>query len=395
MKILTLNYHYGNNYGAVLEAYALQYFLYKYSNDVLCLNYVFKEGPLHKYYRRILKILTQHDIRIRYMSKLLTATNKEKRIETSVKKTYLQNDNMVFDEFRKKNLHITKQIFHGLGELRTFFNSHDVVDAVVCGSDVIWNVNNESLDTDVYFLGWVPDKVKRIAYAPSWGKPTIDLCYSAKQNISTLLSKFDAVSVREKSGVDICASLGRKDAQWVPDPTMLLTAGAWNKIAENKFHGRYILNYRIPYNKSVDDSAILYALTQHYQIDVKKVPDIESEYVWLSPTEWLGGIRDAEFIITNSFHGVVFCIIYNKNFLFTKLVGDYEKLNERIYSLLDLFDLSDRIITEETASNASIIKSLIKSPINWDQVNEKLKQWRQVGVDFLDKALKTANVKKK
>lgn len=389
MKILTLNYHYGNNYGAVLEAYALQQFLYKYSNDVLCLNYVFEESLLRKYYRRILKMLVQHDIMIRYVSKLMAATRKEKRIETAVKRTYQQNDNIVFDEFRKKNLHITEQKFHGLSELRTFFNRHGIVDAVVCGSDVIWNVNNESLDTDVYFLGWVPDKVKRIAYAPSWGKPTIEnLSDYVKRHIFALLSKFDAVSVREKSGVNICASLGRTDAQWVPDPTMLLTACEWNKIAENAFHGRYILNYHIPYNKSVDDSAILSVLTQHYQIDVKKVPDIESECVWLYPTEWLGGIRDAEFVVTNSFHGVAFCIIFNKNFLFTKLVGDHEKLNERIYSMLELFGLQDRIITESIVSNPAAIKSLGASPVDWSLVNEKLVSWRQVGIDFLDNALR-------
>lgn len=390
MRILTLNYHYGNNYGAVLEAYALQQFLHRYSDNVSCLDYVFKESPLRKCYRRVLKMLTQSEIRKRYIAKLFNMASTETRREIAMGAEYQEHDSFVFDKFRAEFLHITEQKFHTPEDLKKFFDNSHTVDAVICGSDVIWNAGNESLDIDAYFLGWVSDGVKRIAYAPSWGKPTIDkLNDPVKHRISTLLSKFDAVSVREKSGVDICASLGRTDAQWVPDPTMLLTTEDWDKIAECRFAGRYILNYHIPYNKAVDDTKILSVVEQRCKAPVKKVPDIDSEYVWLSPTEWLGGIRDAEFVVTNSFHGVVFCIIYNKEFLFTKLVGEHETLNERIYSLLELFGLQDRIITESIASDAGAIKSLIESPVDWSQVNEKLAQWRQVGIDFLGRALKT------
>lgn len=390
MKILTLNYHFGNNYGAVLEAYALQTFLHKYSNNVRCLDFEFYETRAKKTIRRFIKLFFSPDMRRRCWKKILSLCSPKECEYIGTVQSYKKSDNINFKIFRDKFLMLTDRKYHSIKALRKLCTVENV-DVVVCGSDVIWHVGNESLTLDVYFLAWTSPNVLKIAYAPSWGRPCIDdLNIVTKSRLTKYLSEFRAVSVREKSGVDICASLGRCDAQWVPDPTMLLTSDVWDHIAESRFHGSYILNYHIPYNKSINDTNIIPMLEQYYKAPIKKVPDINSEYVWLSPTEWLGGIRDAEFVITNSFHGVVFCIIYNKNFLFTKLIAEHEVLNERIYSLLDLFDLRDRIVTEETISNIDATKSLIESPINWEQVNKKLVQWRQVGIDFLDKTLKTS-----
>ena len=393
MNILTLNYHYSSNYGAVLEAYALQQTLHRYTDNVVCLDYEFYEPIVKKILRRCRKALYCSDIRNRYIRKLWGFLDKRQRDYRKASNVYQRADDIVFDNFRARHLNVTNKKYSSIAALKNYAGNE--IYAVICGSDVIWNVNNESLTIDAYFLAWVKPQTLKIAYAPSWGKPTVNgLNNSVKQHISMLLSKFDAVSVREKSGVDICASLGRTDAQWVPDPTMLLTVDDWDKIAESRFNKPYILNYRIPYNKSVDDTKILSVIEQCYKVPIKKVPDINSGYVWLSPTEWLGGIRDTEFVITNSFHGVVFCIMYNKAFLFTKLIGEYEMHNERIYSLLDFFELSDRIITEAAASNVEEIKSLVELPIDWNQVNKKLIRWRQVGIDFLDEALIKANKNK-
>lgn len=386
MKILTLNFYFSNNYGGVLEAYALQQFLQLFSDDVVCLNYSFDESSLKRNIRRILKAIKTKEIRDRYfykVKKVFLHGSNSRCLNTSSKGDFQKNIDLAFDSFRNKFLKITTHEYHTYQELKKIN-----ADIVVCGSDIIWHVNNESLADEVYFLSWVPDKTLKIAYAPSWGTSHIPYLNALKKKkIQQYLSRFEAISVREKSGVDICSLFGRRDAQWVPDPTMLLTAKDWNQIAEIKFHGKYILNYHIPFNESVNDTNIISIVSQCYKTPIKKVPDINSEHVWISPTEWLGSIREAEFVITNSFHGVVFCIIYNKSFLFTKLIGEHEMLNERIYSLLDLFALRDRIVTEETMSNVDVIKSIIASPINWEQVNKRLIQWRQVGIDFLNKAL--------
>ena len=387
MKILTLNFYFSNNYGGVLEAYALQQFLQLFSDDVVCLNFSFEECSLKRNIRRILKAIKTKEIRDRYFYKVKKVFLHESDCSCLSKSSngdFQKNIDLAFDSFRNKFLKITTHEYHTFQELKKIN-----ADIVVCGSDIIWHVNNESLTDEVYFLSWVPDNVLKIAYAPSWGTSHIPYLNDwKKKKIQQYLSRFEAVSVREKSGVDICSFFGRRDAQWVPDPTMLLTAKDWNQIAEIKFHGTYILNYHIPYNESVNDTNVISIVSQYYNAPVKTVPDLNSEYVWISPTEWIGSIKNAEFVITNSFHGVVFCLIYNKKFLFTKLIGEHKMLNERIYSLLELFELHERILTEEIAANTDGIKSAIVSPIDWDKVNEKLKCWRQEGIDFLKKSLK-------
>lgn len=379
MKIDIVNFVYGNNYGAVLQAYALQEILLRQNHNVSTIRYVYKSKNLFKNIcKYIIKIIVCNLYRSQNVFKYI---NNQRFIQ----KIYDIKAQAPFDHFR------TRFIFFNANQCSSLrdYAILPCQDAVICGSDVVWTSYDYSPNIDIYFLSWVQRGVMRVAYAPSWGRPNIThLNHETKQKISLLLSLFDAVSVREKSGVDICASLGRTDVQWVPDPTMLLTDDDWNQIAESRFYGSYILNYHIPFNKSVDDTNILSVIEQYYNVPIQKVPDINSKYVWLSPTEWLGSIRDAEFVVTNSFHGVVFCIIYNKKFLFTKLTGEHEMLNERIYSLLDLFELNERIVTEEVVSNVDSIKLLIESPIDWEKVNEKLKWWRQIGINFLKKALK-------
>lgn len=392
MLIYLVNFSYGNNYGALLQAYALQEAVKKINDgfDVCTVGHISKKTSLLTKCRRyVLLLLTSSWYRKKFILKLIdmkSFCNNQKILFP-----FEKNIQYIFEKTRKHLITFTENQCYTLADYRNLPKP----DIIICGSDVIWAVEDFSENIEIYFLHWASPATYRIAYAPSWGRSNINnLNYFTKKKISYYLAKFDAVSVREKSGVDICASLGRTDAQWVPDPTMLLTAEDWDKIAESRFNKPYILNYRIPYNKSVEDTKILSVIEECYRVPIKKVPDIDSEYVWLSPTEWLGGIRDAEFVVTNSFHGVVFCIIYNINFLFTKLVGEHEMLNERIYSLLELFDLLDRIITEDIVSDAGSIKSLVESPIDWNKVNKKLVSWRQVGIDFLDEALKKANKNK-
>lgn len=298
----------------------------------------------------------------------------------------------VFNETRNKLITFNEIPCSTLSDYRNLPQAN----AVICGSDVIWSCENYAESIGIYFLSWVHQDTARIAYAPSWGRSNIKhLNKRTQQKISKYLAKFDAVSVREKSGVDICASLGRADAKWVPDPTMLLTTKEWDKIAESAFDGDYCLNYHIPYNASVDDVKILSSLFSYFNLPIKSIPDLNSENVWVSPTKWLGAIRDARFVVTNSFHGVVLCLLYHKHFVFTELIGEYKHLNERIYSLLELFELKDRIATPVIASNEAAIKEILKAQIDWQTIDVKMQAWRQVGIDFLDEALKKAAQKKK
>lgn len=390
MKINLLNLSCGNNYGAILQAYALQETLKKHHHNVFTIKYWFSPLP---FYIRIMKYIYLFMVNVEYRKKIIYRISGEMNQENIIHKrnVYEMKAELVFNE-RYQLINFIEAGHSVVSDLKKL----PPVDAVICGSDVVWAFRNYSHTISIFFLDWVQPGVKRIAYAPSWGRSNIDhLNNFTKRKISKLLAKFDAVSVREKTGVDICASLGRTDAKWVPDPTILLTENEWNLIAESTYDGEYCLNYHIPYNASIESSKILSLLQANYIVPIKNIPDINTEDVWISPTKWLGAIRDAKFVVTNSFHGVVFCLLYHKNFIFTELIGEHVHLNERIYSLLGLFNLKDRIATTLTANDEIAIKKLLDEAIDWETVDIKMKEWRQVGIDFLDEALKKATQKEK
>lgn len=398
MKILTINYHFSNNYGAIYEAYALQNFLSKnYCADTCCIDFQFNNRlGLGMTIFRLWKAVRHPRIAKRYLKKTIQLLKKDNNyLETQSSK--LTSNCHVFNNFREKHLKITKKKYLTIADLYNCGVLNDV-DIVICGSDVIWNISNESLVVGAYFLAWVPDSIMKVAYAPSWGKPNIDdLNHQMKEKIKYYLSRFDYISVREESGIEICASLGYLNTKWVPDPTMLLTVDEWNMIAEplcdEEFS--YVLNYRIPYNSAVNPYNILRMLHLQLNIPVINIPDTEREEVWVPPAKWLGAIRNATFVVTNSFHGVVFCLLYHKEFIFTELTEEFTNHNERIYSLLGLFDLKKRIVSQKTVDNNKIIDNLINKKIAWHDVEAKIQEWRQVGIDFLDDTLKKVAQKKK
>lgn len=387
MKIYTLNYSHGNNYGAVLVEYALQNILRKYSDEVISIHFEYQQSAVKRLCNRIIKALFNPDIAKRYINKIGNLVKQKEKENAKVKNTYCKADSTAFDDFRKKYLRRTDR-YTSVKALKTIsFNADDVV---VCGSDVIWNQGNESLTVDAYFLAWVPNNIKKIALAPSWGGCTVNsLNEATKKRISEYLSRFDAVSVRENSGLEICFALGRKDTKWLPDPTMLLSADDWNKIAEEPELNKYILNYHIPYNDSVNYSSLLELLTICKDTKIVTLPNLNDKNVWISPCRWLGMIRCADYVVTNSFHGTIFCILYHKSFFFTKLTNSFEGHNERLYSLLGYFGLEERILDEKKLNDNEFMANLVNKKIDWDKVDNKLSVWRQEAFEYLDKAVRS------
>jgi len=386
LSIITLNFHYGNNYGAVLQAYALQQSLKKYSDEVESLDFVPEFGYSSCLFRIIKKLSNIKNINNNYKKIKSIFLDKNKKCSKELR-LFDQKSYLVFDDFRKNYLNITDQRYKSISELYAISLAN--IEAIVCGSDVIWGISDESLTIEAYFLSWVSQDVLKIAYAPSWGSSDIEyLNQKTKNNLTNYLSTFHAISVREKSGSNICLSLGLSDVQWVPDPTMLLTINDWDEIADSFFdeYIPYILNYHIPYNNTINDEKIFHLLNNNFHLQIVNIPDIESEDTWITPTKWLGAIRNAKFVVTNSFHGVVFCLLYHKSFIFKELVGHHAPLNERVCSLLNLFKMGDRIVSIETADNISSIQKIIEKNIDWEFVDQIMIEWRQVGIDFLDKA---------
>lgn len=384
LKIYTLNYYYGNNYGAVLEAYALQKSLEIMGYQTSCINYKHNEHFAQKLMRRIRWALMRPKMFFHYINVILNK-NLNNNYNT---KHYIRSDQSSFSIFRSKYLKIDIRNCRSSKDLDSKL---DNVKACICGSDVIWAKGDNSLDIDAYFLNWGRQSMKRVAYAPSWGTDSIDsLNKDTRNKIAYCLSKFDYVSVREKSGIDICNKLGREDAQWMPDPTLLLTMKDWNCVADpNTLNtAPYLLHYFVPYNQSLAPESIIKTVSQRLSINVVIIPDISkqdlTQEVWPSPSRWISYIRDSDFIVTNSFHGVVFSIVFHRPFVFTLLEGKDAPKNERLFSLLEKFNISERIVPEYSEE---LVLNIINTPINWDEVDSIISGWRKEGLDFLKDAL--------
>ncbi|MDO4988672.1 MAG: polysaccharide pyruvyl transferase family protein [Synergistes sp.] len=386
MRIYTLNYCYGNNYGAVLVQYALTKVLGAYSPDIVSVRFEPCQSPVEVFCNRIYKALTNPKIALRYVHSLCNHFSTKAKKEALEKRNYTIADASNLEIFRKKYFTTTEKITLERDLCKITF---DKDDAVVCGSDVIWGQGNESKNIGAYFLAWVPDNITKVAYAPSWGRANV-MGYNTrtKKKLTACLARFQAVSVREKSGVRICAEFGRDDAKWLPDPTMLLTAKDWGCIAKIPSDtSPYVLNYIVPYNDAVDTAVCLSAFAEK----VITLPDINAECVWPTPEEWLGYFQNAQFVVTNSFHGIVFCILYHKPFIYTQLIAKWKHYNDRLYSLLGRFDLMDRMITEETYRDKIKIAEIINKEIDWKKIDEELSAWRNEARGYLDKALQTKN----
>jgi polysaccharide pyruvyl transferase WcaK-like protein len=220
-------------------------------------------------------------------------------------------------------------------------------------------------------LPFGPEKSIKLSYAASFG--VMDYPDNLLEEIKPLLKKFKAISVREKSGLEILKKAGIKNSVLSPDPTLLLNEIDYSKIIQgNKTTGKC--------------DFFFYVLQKHQNIidkiykDLKKdksnkiVHSTKINYSVIGIESWLNYIKNSRFVITNSFHGVVFSIIFNTPFIVIPIEGRLEGMNDRIVTLLENYDLEDRIIWQYDEIKTS---ELFKKPINWEktkavQINLKL-----------------------
>lgn len=361
--IITLPLH--TNYGGILQAYALQAVLERMGHDVCLIEE--RRGPLSlplwkaplSYGKRILKNILGHPCPIFYERKV----NRETPIVR-------QNT----DKFI--NIYIKRRIVDSFSDL----NENDF-DAIVVGSDQIWRPKYFP-HIEHAFLDFTKDwNIKRIAYAASFG--TDDWEYNSKQTseCGRLLRMFDAVSVREDLGVDLCKRYFGVEAQHVLDPTMLLVKEDYIKLFEAantpKSNGNllcYILD------ETEEKTALIKSIAGEKGLipfNVKSISDDInsplSERIQPSLEQWLRGFYDADFVITDSFHACVFSIIFNKPFI---VYGNVNRGMSRFISLLNMFGLKDRLVS--TVDEICNLKS-----IGYEKVCDKLESLIKQSKDYL------------
>lgn len=374
MGIVT--FHFVPNYGAVWQALALQEAIQGLGHEVEIVDYqprhVFDGGGFWLPWSRW---RLEADMVIAYQH----ANRLRRRFSGGSPLDGL------FEEFARSHLRLGERRYRTEQALR---RDPPSLDAVVCGSDQIWNPSRQRGTDPSYFLDFAPPAQRRIAYAASFGRAEIEPRH--KVSVGRLIRKIGPLSVRESSGVELCRKLaGREDARVVPDPTLLREE--WpeaerHPAAPSKYLFSYVLRSAeniTQVQAGVADQLgleILQPVTAHSAVSDKD----EIKSLLLSPTQWLGGIRDAEAVVTNSFHGTIFSILFERPFLTISIGTGKEALNERAASLLGQLGLLDRFHDGRSVEAA---REALASPIDWVAVRQRIAAMRADGLTFLEWAL--------
>lgn len=255
-----------------------------------------------------------------------------------------------------------------------------IYDKFVVGSDQVWNYNSPQVD-DTFFLDFVEDDSKKISYAPSFGKKNVP---EDKQNhASQLISKFSAISVREPDGVTIVSELTGREATWVLDPSLLLDKQEYHKLSTPPKKKGYIYLYLRERSPKLEEFAK--KLARAKGLSVIKVHNHwlcrRSGMYPVGPHEWLGYMENADYVVTNSFHGICFSIIFEKEFYVDYLKKSPTATNARIEGMLNQFGLAKRCI-----SDIQDLNSLDR--IDYLTVNRFKARRQEESLSYLRKALK-------
>lgn len=240
-----------------------------------------------------------------------------------------------FDAYAKRNILFTEDVYYHDSEFCKLRNEFDLF---ITGSDQVWNPYYEGTNA-FYYLNFAP-KGKRIAYAPSFGYERIP--EHMEKQYAQWLSQIDALSAREESGRQLLKEQFGLDAKLVCDPVFLIDRQEWSSIAQpvigkSKYFAVYILG-----KKSNEIKKLIRKFEKTYQmkaVDIYTRDDPKS--IFAGPEEFLGIIENAEFVLTDSFHGTCFSLIFNKPMAITKRNKE-KTVNTRMESLLKKVGIGNR-----------------------------------------------------
>lgn len=307
-----------NNYGGILQNYALQTVLKQMNYDAITIDYVQKN-----HYKPLFVVLLKR-VTALFLNCFLGKKTKYYPFSK------FQNRKLYIDNFVKNNINMTTPVKrYDKNILKKY-----LIDSVIVGSDQVWRPKYNHYIKDMFLEFCKKEKgIKRISYASSFGVDEWE--YSPKQTrtCSALAKRFNAISVREESGVFLCRDYLGVNATWVLDPTLLLTKEDYLKLCENihqdksKVLAVYMLDVNNAAREYCEKKAKEHGLIIRYFTADSKAT--------LSVPEWLAMFRDASYVVTDSFHGTVFSIIFEKEF---KCFYNENRGASRFESLLNLYN---------------------------------------------------------
>ena len=399
-KVGIVSCYFKNNYGSMLQAFATKKILDNNNipNETINIddNIDFKKGKRQYYLSQIFNFKFIKSKIGMIKMKFDTKLNKKLGKNVSIR-------NKKYKEFRNEfNLSRSSNTYNDLRKL-----AEERYSDIVVGSDQLWLPVN--VIADYYTLNWVPDNINKISYSTSFGVSTIPDKY--KDLYKKFLQRINHISVRENTGIKLVKDIANLDAKLVCDPTILLTKEEWDEVAtkDRIIKDKYILCYFL--GKNIEHRKFAERLREKTGYKIVSINHAD-EYVKYSdifadttpydigPNEWINLIKNAEIVCTDSFHGTVFSLIYNKIFFnFRRYkANSIASTNSRLDSLLKIVEISD----ERILTGLEDVDKVLDYKIDFEKVNKNLnifrkqsKKWLLNSITWKDDNLKYINITSK
>ena len=368
------------NYGGLLQNYALQTILRSAGYEVETIRWEQKFGFRSFLYRKKMQLL--HLLYPSKYPKLLYQLNK-KEIEIIRTNTKQFVDNYIAHT----------ETAHSYNDFQRLSDDGQY-DVYIVGSDQCWRPCYNPFLTSMFLDFAQGKKVKRVAYAASFGTDEWEMTSLQTEVCAALAKKFNVVTVREDSGVALCKDYLGVAATHVLDPTMLLSKNDYVDLVEKENEPKavgalfyYILDpnqSKTAFIQRVSKQSVLkpFQVLPKYQNEIRTRQNVKKhieDCIYPKVSTWLRAFMDAEMVIVDSFHGVVFSIIFNKPFW---VIGNKKRGLSRFTSLLRMFHLEERLLDENELENVNI-----NSPVDWESVNAVLTAKRNESIHLLLKTL--------
>lgn len=367
MKIALLSFHNAYNYGAALQAYALQEYVQSLGHECEYIHYV-NNSRRHSYDMGYQLKRALHDKNVKQSIKLALGI------------PFMKKRGVNFEQFYAQNLHKTQTLYTCSEEAREL-NGH--YDKFIVGSDQVWNPKNNGGDC-AFLLDFVEDGAKRIAYSSSFGTSQIPLEYQERYREE--FKKFGYLSSREEMGQKLIKELTGKDSMFVVDPVFLPGVNEWKKIAKKPKESREYLFFYTNRNNQADQFLNMFGKSDYQyhilssHLGAGDFLNKQKKVVFsMAPEEFLGEIENSNLVITASFHCLAFSIIFHKPFV-VFLTGDLGK-DERVLNLLEITGLKSRIFSN------TMTREDVFAPIDYSSVEERLASYIEDSKSYLRAAI--------
>lgn len=360
MKICIVTHLLFHNYGGTLQAFALQESLRRLGHEPITIDYLPDNITITRYFLAQLKTLFYY-LTFRTSRKFFKYPHRIRSYK--------------FQNFMDEHITLTERVKKYKSSLLRKYN----IDAIIVGSDQVWrgSFNKPSVQPELFLKFAKRYNMPKIAYAASFGVDFWEYSDSLTKECAKLSKLFTAISTREDSGVVLCRKYLNVEAVGVSDPTLLLNSYDYDLLCKHipKREINYLLAYLLDITEENMEEIRTFA--QRNNIDV--IFCTSEKKIEYSVEEWIALYRDATFVITNSFHGTVFSIIYNKDFY---SISHKDRGGDRFVSILNRYDLKHRLYYDYKELPLGL------ETVEWDKVNNLNNLWKNKSVDFIKKYLK-------